>query len=269
MNRIAGHNITIYSNITDRTQNTLCKRRVSHKIFAQLSYHSIGCICVIAPHYSDVINSTIASQITSLTIVYSTVYSGADQRKHQSSASLASVWGIHRWSVDSPHKRPVTQKIFPFDDVIMRCYLSIYVTSVSLAVCLQTEAHISKSLWRHRMETFSALLALCNRKSIGHRLIPLTRASDAELWATNRDAGDLRRHRAHHDFTAIYHSTRLPYFYYCVELSPTCWYKSKLLMCQNYWKLSRKCWCFWFSFVKILLEMPTAAMIYQFWLQQI
>ena len=35
-----------------------------------------------------------ASQITSLTIVYSTVYSGADQSKHQSSASLAFVWGI-------------------------------------------------------------------------------------------------------------------------------------------------------------------------------
>ena len=38
----------------------------------------------------------IASQITSLTIVYSTVYSDADQRKHQSSASLAFVRGIHR-----------------------------------------------------------------------------------------------------------------------------------------------------------------------------
>ena len=38
---------------------------------------------------------TIASQITSLTIVYSTVYSDADERKHQSSASLAFVWGIH------------------------------------------------------------------------------------------------------------------------------------------------------------------------------
>ena len=38
----------------------------------------------------------IASQITSLTIVYSTVYSDADQRKHQSPASLAFVWGIHR-----------------------------------------------------------------------------------------------------------------------------------------------------------------------------
>ena len=49
-----------------------------------------------------------ASQITSLTIVYSTVYSGADQRKHQSSASLAFVRGIHRWPVNCPHKGPVS-----------------------------------------------------------------------------------------------------------------------------------------------------------------
>ena len=70
-------------------------------------------------HYDDVIMGTIASQITSLTIVYSTVYSGADQSKHQSSASLAFVWGIHRGPVNSPHKWPVTRKLFPFDDVIM------------------------------------------------------------------------------------------------------------------------------------------------------
>ena len=61
----------------------------------------------------------IASQITSLTIVYSTFHSGADQSKHQSSASLAFVWGIHRGPVNSPHKWPVTRKMFPFDDVIM------------------------------------------------------------------------------------------------------------------------------------------------------
>ena len=60
-----------------------------------------------------------ASQIASLTIVCSTVYSGADQRKHQSSASLAFVRGIHRWPVNSPHKWSVTRKMFPFDDVIM------------------------------------------------------------------------------------------------------------------------------------------------------
>ena len=61
----------------------------------------------------------IASQVTSLTIVYSTVYSDADQRKRQSSASLAFVRRIHRGPVNSPHKWPVTRKMFPFDDVIM------------------------------------------------------------------------------------------------------------------------------------------------------
>ena len=58
-----------------------------------------------------------ASQIT---IVCSSVYSGADQTKHQSSASLAFVRGIHLWPVNFPHKWPVTLKMFPFDDVIMK-----------------------------------------------------------------------------------------------------------------------------------------------------
>ena len=62
--------------------------------------------------------STMASsQINSFANVYSTLYSGADQRKHLSSASLAFVWGIHRWRLNSPHKGPVTRKILPFDDV--------------------------------------------------------------------------------------------------------------------------------------------------------
>ena len=64
----------------------------------------------------------IASQITSLTIVYSAVYSDADQRKHESSASLAFVWGIHREPVNSPHKWPVTWKMSLFGDVIMVGY---------------------------------------------------------------------------------------------------------------------------------------------------
>ena len=71
-------------------------------------------------YYNNVIMSTMASQITSLTIVYSTVHSGVDQRKHQSSASLAFVRGILQWPVNSPHKGPVTRKMFLFDDVIMR-----------------------------------------------------------------------------------------------------------------------------------------------------
>ena len=70
-------------------------------------------------HYNDVIMGAMASQITSLTIVYSTVYSDADHRKHQSSASLAFVVGIHWWPVNSTHKWPITRKMFPFDDAIM------------------------------------------------------------------------------------------------------------------------------------------------------
>ena len=70
-------------------------------------------------HYDDVAMGAIASQITSLTIVYSNVYSDADQRKHQSSASLAFVRGIHRGPVNSPHKWPVTRKMFSFDVVII------------------------------------------------------------------------------------------------------------------------------------------------------
>ena len=74
---------------------------------------------ILQCHYDDIIMSTMASQMTSLSIVCSSVCSGADQRKHQSFASLAFVRGIHRGPVNSPHKGPVTRKMFPFDDVIM------------------------------------------------------------------------------------------------------------------------------------------------------
>ena len=74
-------------------------------------------------HYSDFTMDAMASQITSLIPVYSSVYSGADQRKHQSSASHAFLLGIHQWLVNSSHKWTVTRKMFPFDDAIMgtRC----------------------------------------------------------------------------------------------------------------------------------------------------
>ena len=75
----------------------------------------------------------VASQITSLTIVYSTFYLDADQRKHQNSASPPFVRGIHRGPVNSPHKWPVTRKMFPFDDVIM-VYGSIIQTAVQQVV---------------------------------------------------------------------------------------------------------------------------------------
>ena len=69
--------------------------------------------------YNDIVMSTMTSQITSLTSVFSAAYLGADKRKYQNSASLAFGREIHRWPVNSPHKRPVPGKMFPFDDVIM------------------------------------------------------------------------------------------------------------------------------------------------------
>ena len=71
-------------------------------------------------HCSDVIMSVMAYQITGDSLVCSILCSGADQRKHQSSASLAFVREIHRSPVDSPLKGPVTRKMLSFDDIIMR-----------------------------------------------------------------------------------------------------------------------------------------------------
>ena len=89
-------------------------------------------------HCCGVIMGAMVSQITSLTIVYSTVHSGAYERKHQNTASLAFVRGIHRWPVNSSHKWPVTQKIFPFDDVIMCCTYALVSSSL-----LVVHLHIS------------------------------------------------------------------------------------------------------------------------------
>ena len=89
-----------------------------------------------AIHYNDVIMGAVASQIASLKIVYSIVNSGADQRKHQSSVSLAFVKGIHWWPVNSTHKRPVTQKMFPFDDVTTNYCFSDGIRNQSMLTAL-------------------------------------------------------------------------------------------------------------------------------------
>ena len=70
-------------------------------------------------HYSDIIIGAMASQITGMLTVYLIICSGAYQRKHQSSVSLAFVRGIHWWPVNSSHKGPVTRRMFTFDDVVM------------------------------------------------------------------------------------------------------------------------------------------------------
>ena len=81
-------------------------------ILSQWRHTEEHCKYNLSIHYNDVIMGAIV-------IVFSIVYSGADQRKHRSSASLALVRGIHRGPVYSPHKWPITRKMFPFDDVIM------------------------------------------------------------------------------------------------------------------------------------------------------
>ena len=115
------------------------KRQLKNVVFALYGF------VLSRGHYGDVIMSMIASQITSLTIDYSTVYSDADQRKHQSSASLAFVRGIHRGPVNSPHKWPVTRKMFPFDDVIMhlRSFIlkTLFDTDLFFAVSLPLTSH--------------------------------------------------------------------------------------------------------------------------------
>ena len=83
-------------NIISYNVNGHIKSCLIWMIFKDLRAVLWGMMLQYVIHYDDVIMSAIASQITSLTIVYSTVYSGADQRKHQSSASLAFVCGIHR-----------------------------------------------------------------------------------------------------------------------------------------------------------------------------
>ena len=120
-------------------------------------------------YYSDVIMGTMGSQITSLMIVYSTIYSGADQGKHQSSASLAFLRGIHRW--------PVTWKMFPFDDIIMKLthnsslrvkkwanvptQRTTDAESIAMLSWYLKESRLCPCLMMSSNETFSALLALC------------------------------------------------------------------------------------------------------------
>ena len=101
-------------------------------------------ICFI--HYRDIIMGAMASQIPNLTIVYWTVYSDADQRKHESSASLAFVWRIHRGPVKSPHKCPMTRKMFPFDDVIMIHIIKTFYCSIGQSSMM--------SIYRNYLKTY-------------------------------------------------------------------------------------------------------------------
>ena len=109
-------------------------------------------------HYGDVIMTAMTSQITSLTIVYSIFCSDADQRKHQSSASLAFVRGIHRWPVNSPHKWPVMRKM-------------------CTSQCREMLDHDDVIKWRHFPRYWPFVRGI-HRSPVNSP----TKASDAELW---------------------------------------------------------------------------------------
>ena len=91
--------------------------------------------------------SIMASQITSASIVYSTVCSGANQRKHQSSTSLSFVRGIHQWPVNSSYKGPITRKMFPFDDVIMERYHIFHPQTLIMEVVATTTYKLFTMHW--------------------------------------------------------------------------------------------------------------------------
>ena len=138
--------------------------------------------------------SAIASQITGVSIVYSTVCSGADQRKHQSSASLAFVRGIHRWPVDSPHKGPVTRKIFPFDDVIMLWIFRWrdHALLVSVLPGLRNSWILEPS-WGWWMSA-TPRLGICTKTILSEPNGELT------YWGRDKMAAIFRRHFRRHSF---------------------------------------------------------------------
>ena len=172
--------------------------------------------------------TTMASQITSLTVVYSIVYSHANQRKHQSSASLAFVWGIHRDRWIPRTKGQLRGKCFhlmtsSWWEILWwsgGTYIYLYLLFISIQLPGFVIARSSLIPYCIMMTSsngniFRVTGHLCGEFTSHRRWILRTKAIDVELWyflwsvpeysfdwVNNREAGDLRRHRAHYDVTA-------------------------------------------------------------------
>ena len=118
-----------------------------------------------------------ASQITSLTSVYSTVHSVADQRKHQTSALLAFVRGIHRWPVNSSHKGPVTRKMFPFDDVIMNwsfascAHHNVSTPTPNMKSAVSISDHVKQLLLKSYFRTYHSPCAILKYVTYDHSIM--------------------------------------------------------------------------------------------------
>ena len=124
-------------------------------------------------HCSDVIMSSMAPQITGVSIVCSTVCS--DQRKHQSSALLDFVRGIHRSRVNSLHKGPVTRKIFPFDDVIMR-------SARKIATAVTTGPHVPLHVSRRHTCSISIICGVYCAQKCAHLALKRTCTRNCVQW---------------------------------------------------------------------------------------
>ena len=166
--------------------------------------------------------SAMASQITGVPIVCWTVYSSTDQRKHQISASLTFVKGIHRWPMGSPHKGPVTRKMFPFDYDIMCKW-----------VCcdLYCRSHISRFCWIHavNLPIFLMVAALPEDCQIEYVWCS---ANDVFLNNMDKSTGILpQQNMTKHE----------PYPYSQDVLVCTRWWYAALLTWPNVWVYGKPC----------------------------
>ena len=200
---------------------------------------------IVFYHYSNVTMSTMASQITNLMIVHSTIYSGTNQRKHHSSTSLVFVRKIHRWPVNSPHEGPVMRKMFPFDYVIIANLFS----HTQLFHWRSVEKHSrriwvkkwTESWWHNQnkiMHNRTIFLMTSSSGNFFHVTGPLwgesigtsgfpsqrpvTQSFDiffdcawTNVWANSGYTGDLKRSCFHHDVTAMFYCIQCSYFIHC------------------------------------------------------
>ena len=155
------------------------------------------------------------------------VYSGADQRKHQSSASLAFVRGIHRWAVNSLHKWPVTRKMFPYDVITsndignlgwwVHClprWRTLITNTISVSRNDRNDkVHDDVIKWKHFPRNWAFVRGI-HRSPVnspqkgqwrGAMMFSLICAWIGS-WVNNRETSDLRRHRAHYDVTVMVNS---------------------------------------------------------------
>ena len=130
----------------------------------------------------------LASQITSLTVVYTVVYSDTDQRKYQSSGSLAFVRGIHRDRWIPPYKGPVTRKMFPFGDVIMsgcECISAtklLHITTVCTSLTWR-QVNVAASKITGRSTVYSTACIVCHqRKDLHPRCWSFVRGYHQDRW---------------------------------------------------------------------------------------